>query len=183
MESTKRLGLQLLFAAAPLCCGAYEAPLDCRRADVEAHARLQFSLYGPLSIDREYFGFIYLHGGAIGSAVIRGQKCPDRHRCGVNTSEAAARIPRGAKVLGEWHTHPQGGSGALSTDDVRGAHNNRHIRCYVAFYGKPTGEVYAWDPHQTSVPTAMTTRTPIGNFREKLVETADKPVRYVDRLP
>lgn len=183
MYSTKRLGLQLLLAVSPLCCAANEAPVDCHRAEVDAHVRQQFSIYGPLSIDREYFGFIYFHEGEIGSAVVRGNKCPRTLDCGVNNSAAAASIPRGAKVLGEWHTHPQGGATTLSEADVTGAYLNRHIRCYTAFYGRPTGEVYAWDPQQTSVPTAMATRTLIGNFREKLVVATDEPVRYVDRRP
>jgi hypothetical protein len=183
MYSTTRLGLQLLLAVAHLCCSANEAPVDCHRADVDAHVRQQFSIYGPLSIDREYFGFIYLHEGAIGSAVVRGKACPNLFECGVNNSAAAESIPRGAKVLGEWHTHPVRHSATLSEADVKGAYLNRHIRCYVAFYGKPNGEVYAWDPQQTSVPTAMATRTLIGNFREKLVEATDEPVRYADSRP
>ena len=180
MGSAKRWGLQLLLAVAPLCCSANEAPETCHRVEVDAHVRQQFSIYGPLSIDREYFGFIFLHEGALGSAVVRGNSCARTFECGVNNSAAARAIPLGAKVLGEWHTHPKGGSTTLSEADVTGAYRNRHIRCYVAFYGKPTGEVYSWDPQQTSVPTAMATRTLIGNFREKLVEATDVPVRYVD---
>jgi len=145
MESAKRLGLPLLLAAAPLCCNANEAPMDCHRAAVHAHVTLQIGIYGPLSIDREYFGFVYLHEGTIGSAVVRGKPCPRSFECGVNTTAAAASIPRGAKVLGEWHTHPKGGSETLSAEDVSGAYANRHIRCYVAFLGLPDGEIFAWD--------------------------------------
>lgn len=184
MTTAKHSGLTTLICALTLCCGAIAEAQECPvRAVVDAHARQQFSIYGPQSIDREYFGFIYLLDDTIGSAVIQGRKCPDKRDCGLNTAEAATLIPRGAKVLGEWHTHPRGGSAALSTADVRGAYNNRHIRCYVAFYSKPDGEVYAWDPHQTSVPTATATLTRIGNFHEKLVEPANEPVRYADRQP
>ena len=170
----------LLWLVAPLCCTANEESSGCRRAEVEAHVTRQFEIYGPLSIGHEYFAFVYRFNGSIGSAVIRGRSCPDSRSCGVNSAAAASAIPRGAKVLGEWHTHPKGGSTTLSADDVRGAYNNRHIRCYVAFYSKPNGEIYAWDPDKTSVPTAMASRKLVGNFVAKLAEPADEAVRYTD---
>ena len=68
-------------------------------------------------------------------------------------------------MLGEWHSHPQSSkAGLLSADDVRGARNNRHIRCYAAYYSQPDGDIYAWNPFQTSVPTAMFSRAFIGNY-------------------
>jgi hypothetical protein len=158
MKSVRSIGFSMLLLTSPWCCAADDGTPDCSRAAVAAHVRHQFELYGPLSIRREYFGFIYLAAGTIGSAVARGKTCPSARNCGVNTATAFAQIPPGARVLGEWHTHPKGGSEELSADDVRGAFNNRHIACYQAFYGKPDGEVYAWDPNQFAVPTAMGSR-------------------------
>lgn len=78
----------------------------------------------------------------------------------------SASVPLSAKVLGEWHTHPHGGSRSLSKEDVRGAYNNHHISCYVAFYSTPSGEIYAWSPRHLSVPVAMASRMPLANYRE-----------------
>jgi hypothetical protein len=104
-----------------------ECPLDA----VDAHVREQIAKYGPLSSDREYFGFIFIVKGEIGSAITRGRLCYSHTSCAVDTALAAPRIPKGAKVLGEWHTHPKLSSALLSDDDVRGAQNNRRIRCYA----------------------------------------------------
>jgi hypothetical protein len=78
--------------------------------------------------------------------------------------EAGSRIPSGAKVLGEWHTHPHGGAPQLSHHDERGAHRNRHVRCYTAFYSNPGGQIFAWNPAETSVPTAMASRERVGRY-------------------
>ena len=140
-----------------------EAAHDCLLAAIDAHAIAQFAKYGPLSKVREYFGFIYLYKGEIASAVTRGSSC--KNSCGVNTAAAAAQIPSGAEPLGEWHTHPhESRAGTLSTEDVRGAYNNRRIRCYAAYYSQPDGDIYAWDPQQSLVPDAMTSRVHIGNY-------------------
>jgi hypothetical protein len=84
----------------------------------------------------------------------------------VDSSKAIHSVPRSAKVLGEWHTHPHNGSASLSRNDVRGAYSNRHISCYFAFYSTPSGQIYAWNPRQISVPIAMASRAPVGNYRE-----------------
>jgi hypothetical protein len=150
-----------------------QAADECPQSEVDAHVREQLATYGPRSKDREYFGFIFVAGGEIGSAVIEGRRCPDPNECSIDTAEAAPLIPKGAKVLGEWHTHPrQSGARTLSIDDVRGARNNRHIRCYAAYYSQPAGDIYAWNPFQTSVPTATASLVLIGSYRrESAAET------------
>lgn len=153
----------LLLVAALLSCAEGGAS-ECMRGEVEAHVREQFALYGPQSGNHEYFGFIYLHEGVIGSAVTRSRPCPNE-KCVVDSTEALRLIPRPATVLGEWHTHPHGGSAALSKHDVLGAYGNRHINCYSAFYSTPAGDIYAWDPSRISVPVAMASRAPLGNYK------------------
>jgi hypothetical protein len=134
-----------LVATHPSYCNAADSPDSCPRVAVDAHVLQQFQHYGPLSVKHEYFGFVYRYQGVIASAVVRSQECTAVDRCTLDTADAARLIPAGAKVLGEWHTHPHGGSTELSREDVRGAYNNRHIRCYLAYYGKPNGVVQAWD--------------------------------------
>lgn len=141
------------------------AARECPQDAIDGHVREQFAKYGPLSRDREYFGFVYLFRGEIGSAVARGRLCGNDRECAIDTSLAAPLIPKGAKVLGEWHTHPQRSSAmTLSPDDVRGAYSNRHIRCYAAYYSQPDGDIYAWNPRQSLVPNAMASRTYLGNY-------------------
>lgn len=154
------------FAATALLLGALAQPAaadGCPREEVVEHVRQQYALYGPLSDGREYFGFIYRLDGTIQSAVTRSGRCT-RGNCLTDTAAAAALIPRGAKILGEWHTHPHDGSAALSAEDVRGARNNAQIRCYSAYYSKPDGEILSWEPGSTSVPVAMASRESIGHF-------------------
>ena len=144
-----------------------EAATDCPQDMVDAHVRQQFALYGPRSKVGEYFGFVFFFEGSINSAIVKGRSCPTSNLCSIDTAKAAPLIPKGAKVLGEWHTHTQkGGARTLSAEDVRGAQNNRHIRCYAAYYSQPDGDIYAWDPVQTSVPTAMASRFLIGTYRQ-----------------
>jgi len=136
---------------------------DCLLDTIEAHVIAQFAKYGPLSKNREYFGFIFLLKGEIGSAVTRGGSC--NGSCGVNTAAAAVQMPSTAKPLGEWHTHPhESRARTLSPEDVRGAYNNRRIHCYAAYYSEPDGEIYAWDPQESMVPDAMSSRFHIGNY-------------------
>ena len=165
MAAAHRSTQSALLLTIALCCNAAEARSDCPRTEVVTHVLRQFGLYGPHSVKREYFGFIYESGGSIGSAVVRGGTCPDPRKCGVDARKAAAALPHGAKVLGEWHTHPRGGSALLSSEDVRGANANRHIRCYAAFYSKPNGEILEWNPRSDSVPAAMASRVSVGRFR------------------
>ncbi|HUQ12564.1 MAG TPA: hypothetical protein VM146_19820 [Steroidobacteraceae bacterium] len=146
----------VLVAAA--CCNAAPPTGDCPSAEVAEHVLRQMQRYLPMSETREYFGFVYSWGGRIDSAIVQGSTCPNPAVCGVDTRAAAARIPRAAKVLGEWHTHPRGGSKLLSADDVRGANANHRIRCYAAFYATSDGRMYRWNPEKTSVPTAMASR-------------------------
>jgi len=137
---------------------------ECDPAEVTEHVREQIRHFGPLSENREYFGFIYRLEGHIASAVTRSNECKSGDRCLTDTAQAAKQIPKGARVLGEWHTHPVlNGSRLLSAEDVRGAHHNRQIRCYAPFYSTPGGDIYSWDVRQTSVPTAMNSRGYMGN--------------------
>lgn len=164
----------LRFVVAGLCVTAHAdgdqgAAADdfCRRAEVLAHVQAQMRLYGPQSRKREYFGFIYLDGGTVKSSVVRGPICDSSLACSVHSRGAAEGIPRGAKVLGEWHTHPGGdSSNGLSAGDVRGAWNNRKIRCYTAFYAASNGKFYSWDPASTSVVVAMRSRVLLGDYRK-----------------
>lgn len=146
-------------AAADARLDPHEATTHCAADALHDHVREQFARFVPLSSDREYFGFIYLLDGKISSAVARGHECRGRDRCMISTAAAARALPKRARVLGEWHTHPSSiGSRALSADDVRGARRHRHIPCYQAYYSTPHGEIYAWDVGQTSVAGAMSTR-------------------------
>jgi len=164
----------LLLSAGAVRANPSEGQADgCFRDEVLAHVRAQFAVYGPLSVLQEFFGFIYVHEGVIGSAVTRSGKCRQGN-CLTDTRAAAERIPRRAKVLGEWHTHPHDGSVSLSEHDVQGARNNRHIRCYTAFYSRPDGEILSWQPAASSVPTAMASRVTIGNYRERLAANFDE---------
>lgn len=139
----------------------------------------QFSIYGPLSTDREYFGFVYRHEGVIASAISRGSVCRWTQACEVNTRIAAALIPKGAKVLGEWHTHPHAtGSQGLSAEDVRGANSNLHIRCYRAFYSKSNGEIYSWNLEATLVQAAMASSVGLGNYRRQVARPPGLEVQY-----
>ncbi len=144
----------------------------CPRAEVLEHVLAQFRLYGPLSEKREYFGFIFRANAGIESSVTRGSVCGANQFCGLKTAPAAAGIPKGAKVLGEWHTHPHvEGSRNLSVEDVRGARINSRIRCYTAFYAASDGRIFAWDPRSSSVPTAMASRSELGNYRDAAPDT------------
>jgi hypothetical protein len=158
-----------LIAIAPYCGAQVVTPV-CPLGEMDVHVRQQMLQYGPQSVKHEFFGFIYLSNGVIGSAITRGSECRSADHCPTSTGPAAGLIPKGAKVLGEWHTHPREGSSMLSMDDVRGAHANVRIRCYVAYYAKPDGEIFAWDPAETSVPTAMASRVPIGNYVTQAAE-------------
>jgi proteasome lid subunit RPN8/RPN11 len=163
MNVVTRSFLSAALSVTAFCANAAEPGSECSNKDVEAHVREQFALYGPQSVNHEYFGFIYLHDGVVGSAVVQSRTC-HAAKCAVDTAKALQRIPKSAVVLGEWHTHPHGGSPSLSKEDVRGAYSNRHISCYLAFYSTPAGEIYAWDPNRISVPIAMASRAPVGNY-------------------
>ena len=139
----------------------------CFDDEVLRHVRTQFAHYGPRSVHNEFFGFIYRKDGRIAGAVTFGFDCRGQFDCYVNPAFASARIPKGAKVLGEWHTHPHVGTAGLSLEDVRGAHANRHVRCYSAFYSSPDGEIYRWDIAATLVSDAMASRTQVGSYRAR----------------
>lgn len=177
----RRTRLRVLFAGLAIV-GSSAAAADpaefrdsaresCDLDSVDAHVREQVAAFGPRSTDREYFGFIYSLEGAVSSAVTEGKTCGNGNACFIDTAAAARLIPRGATPLGEWHIHPHAGAGALSREDVRGAWHNRGIRCYAAYYAQPDGDIYAWNPRQTSVATAMASRVLVGNYRE----TPDPP--------
>jgi len=180
MKAQRRFGLASLLVVAPICCNAADAPAGCDRDVVDTHVRDQIQLYGPRSARHEYFAFVYFYQGALSSAVVRSSECTSAIRCTLDTAAAAKLIPKSARVLGEWHTHPHQGSNMLSKDDVRGAYNNRHIRCYVAYYAKPNGEIMTWDPQQTSVPTAMASRIVVGRYSEEAASLALSAKTEVD---
>lgn len=168
MNTIRRLCLTLALSLVAVCSNAQDGASECLRKGVDAHVREQFAVYGPQSAEHEYFGFIYLLDGIIGSAVTRSRACSGS-KCVVDSSKAAQSLPKRAIVLGEWHTHPHGGSSSLSKDDVLGAYGNRHISCYVAFYSTPAGEIFAWNPHRVSVPVAMASRAPVGNYQREFL--------------
>jgi proteasome lid subunit RPN8/RPN11 len=168
MNVVSRLLLSAALSVTAFCVNAASPGSECLNQDVEAHVREQFVLYGPQSANHEYFGFIYVHEGVIGSAVVRSRTC-QAAKCVVDSAKALQLIPKSATVLGEWHTHPHGGSASLSKEDVRGAYSNRHISCYLAFYSTPSGEIYAWNPNRISVPIAMASRAPVGNYKQAVV--------------
>ena len=166
MHSLARASVFLLLGVMPFACRA-ETTAECFTAEVEAHVLEQFRIHGPLSRKREYFGFVYRIDGAIGSATTRGIVCRWTEPCEVNARRAAEKIPAGAKVVGEWHTHPhESGSVLLSASDVRGANDNRHIRCYRAFFSTSNGEILSWNPNAEAVPIAMATALRLGNYRQ-----------------
>jgi hypothetical protein len=163
MVSLARAFLASLLLAAGGNSLAAEPASDCDHEQILAHARTAFAIYGPLSEKTEYFGFIFRYRGKIHSAVTHGFKCRS-DECVVRVDKAARLIPAGARILGEWHTHPHNGANQLAEHDVRGAYQNRKVRCYTAFYSNPAGDIYAWSASQTSVPTAMASRKRIGNY-------------------
>jgi hypothetical protein len=153
--------------AALLLAVCADAPADdapqCLSDSVEAHVRQQFATFGPLSVNHEYFGFIYRLGGSVDSAVVRGSRCVARS-CVIDVARAGALLPAGAVIVGEWHTHPRSGEARLSAQDVLGAYRNRNLGCYSAFYSDPKGAVYSWNPRRGMVNTAMASRVHIGNY-------------------
>jgi hypothetical protein len=155
----------LLVCPIPACCNADDSS-DCFAVEVEDHVLEQFAVFGPLSREREYFGYIYRADGVIRSAVTRGAPCGWTRLCEVSTRAAAEQIPVGAKVLGEWHTHPHiSGSSLLSPADVQGANDNRHIRCYRAFYSMSDGRIMAWDVNARALAAARSSAVQLGNYR------------------
>jgi hypothetical protein len=163
MMSLARAFLASLLLAGGGSSHAADVSPVCEHEQITAHARTAFAIYGPLSGENEYFGFIFRYRGRIHSAVTRSSRC-GADECVIHVDKAGKLIPDGARVLGEWHTHPHNGGTQLSEHDVRGAYRNRHVRCYTAFYSNPDGEIYAWNPSKTSVPTAMASRKRIGNY-------------------
>jgi hypothetical protein len=178
MNFLTRVSVPILLVAAPFCCNADDFP-ECFAEELEAHVLEQYGIYGPLSTNREYFGFIYRHEGVIASAIARGSKCWWTQTCEVNTRDAAAQIPKGAKVLGEWHTHPHStGSQGLSPTDVRGANKNLHVHCYRAFFSKSNGEIFSWSPSATLVLTATASLVPLGDYRRQVAPAQSAEVQY-----
>ena len=165
MSFANRGNIAALLLAICACANADDDTPGCYWPEVQAHVREQFAIYGPRSIENEYFGFIYRRDARIDSAVTRSSKC-SVGRCVLDAGAAWALLPGGARILGEWHTHPHDGSALLSIYDVRGAWQNRNLECYAAYYSKPDGEILAWDPQRTSVPTAMASRVHVGNYAE-----------------
>jgi hypothetical protein len=159
-----------ILLAASLWARAGDAtPAGCFEDEVLLHVRAQFAVYGPRSSDYEYFGFVYRKGGRIDSAVTSTHSCRDQSECVVNTAFALRRIPKGAKVLAEWHSHPHfHGLDTLTPDDVSGARANRHIRCYSAFYSSSRGDIYRWSLDSLTVPEAMASRILVGNYRKSV---------------
>ncbi|MEJ0087093.1 MAG: hypothetical protein WDO72_15565 [Pseudomonadota bacterium] len=162
MFSASRASLAALLLVVSMHVTANDAP-RCLSDSVEAHVRQQFATFGPLSVNYEYFGFIYRLGRTVDSAVVRGSRCVARS-CVIDVARAAAMIPAGAVILGEWHTHPRNGEAPLSEQDVLGAYRNRNLVCYYAFYSEPDGAIYSWNPRRGMVTTAMASRVHVGNY-------------------
>lgn len=163
MRSWNRARLAALLLALANSANADVGTPGCHRPEVRTHVRQLFSIYGPMSVENEFFGFIYRQDARIDSAVVRSRRCV-LGNCVIDVTMAAQRIPPGAKVLGEWHTHPRDGSWVLSSLDVRGASQNRKLVCYAAYVSRPDGKIFAWDPRRTSVHTAMASLVPVGQF-------------------
>jgi hypothetical protein len=164
----RAFGAAWILISVSLSTAASEAGSSpCFEAEVIQHVREQFATYGPRSSQYEYFGFIYRKDGRVASAVTHDFSCRGRMECVVNPVFALRRIPKGAQVLGEWHTHPHfHEADALSIEDVRGARANHHIRCYTAFYSSADGDIYRWKLDAATVPAAMASRTRLGNYRD-----------------
>lgn len=176
MGTLRRVALSFLLWAASICCNAGEAEIAFLRAEVDAHVLGQFAVFGPLSKKHEFFGYVYRHEGILASAVVRSPRCSSLRMCGLDTAAAAKLIPKGARVLAEWHTHPHHGSSQLSKEDVGGAHANRQIAGYTPYYSTPVGEIYAWDPRFDWVPDAMASAVLIGNYRaQAAINAAETP--------
>ena len=158
--SSRLRGAALLWIAAAAATGAEPR---CYWPEVQSHVRQAIAIYGPMSIDNEFFGFIYQQGERIDSGVVRSSSC-QLGNCVVDVAVAAQRIPKGARVLGEWHTHPRNGSRLLSSLDVRGAYRNRNLACYAAYFSRPDGEILAWNPRENSVRTAMASLVRVGSY-------------------
>lgn len=165
MDRLNRFLLWTLLAGAGLFAHADEALPPSAREQVDAHVREQFQVFGPLSEQHEFFGYVYWLDGVLESAVIRSRKCWSPRVCGLDTAEAARLIPGQARVLAEWHTHPHDGSSQLSSDDVTGAYINRRIPGYTPYFSMPNGEIYAWDPRQARVSAAMASARLLGSYR------------------
>jgi hypothetical protein len=172
MNAVIRLCLTLTVTACSACSHATYFSPACATRELDDHVRQEFAVYGPQSGNREYFAFIYELQGSFGSAVVRGNDCRGPERCVVDAAGAVAQIPKGANVVGEWHTHPHIGATSLSSLDVRGAHHNRHLNCYTPYYSNPIGEIYAWNPDLDSVPTANNSRVLIGTYGERQAREA-----------
>lgn len=158
-------GILLLLLIVPAGSQAGATPDSCLDDTVLQHVLSEFRHYGPRSRESEYFGFIYRKDGLVSSVVTAGDSCASQTDCAVNPIFALRRLPAGAQVIGEWHTHPGAGTDAMSVDDVHGAHANVRMRCYSVFYSGPGGQIYRWDPRETTVPGAMASRVSIGNYR------------------
>jgi hypothetical protein len=163
MSLLLRALLASLLLADCMRAAAADDSAECDRPKISAHVRLQFEIYGPLSENVEYFGFVFHDGIRLQSAVVQSRRC-GADDCLIHVDEAGRKIPKGARVIGEWHTHPHVGAPQLSVHDVRGAYRTRRVRCYSAFYSNPDGEIFEWSPGQTSVPTAMASRLPVGTY-------------------
>jgi hypothetical protein len=162
MFLASRASIAVLLATVCVGVNASDAP-QCRSDSIEAHVRQQFAAFGPLSVNHEYFGFIYRLGADLDSAVVRGSRCVARS-CVIDVARAGALVPAGAVIVGEWHTHPRNGEARLSEQDVLGAYRNRNLGCYSAFYSEPDGAIYSWNPRRGMVTTAMASRIHIGDY-------------------
>jgi proteasome lid subunit RPN8/RPN11 len=181
MSNTRRAWFAAWLSAFSAVAVSNDALPGCMSSAVDAHVRQQFDIYGPLSIEREYFGLIYRSASGIDSAVTRSAKCRGEN-CLVNVAAAARAMPKGVSVVGEWHTHPRSGSRRLSEYDVRGAYLNRHLACYAAYYSQPDGEIVAWNPRENSVLGAMASRVRLGNYQRDRFVIDDTAVYVAHRM-
>jgi len=172
MNPAIRLCLTLILIACSACAHPASFSTMCPHEELDAHVRGELAVYGPQSGKHEYFAFIYRLEGRFGSAVVQGRDCLSLDNCVVNPARALAQVPKGATLVGEWHTHPHIGAPSLSSMDVRGAHLIAHINCYTPYYSTPLGAIYAWNPHKDSVTTAMNSRVLVGAYGERHARAA-----------
>jgi hypothetical protein len=108
--------------------------------------------YNPYSVaeNREYAGLIYrTTAGKIGSTpAVQGPQCTAGASCGISPFAAIEALPRGADILGEYHTHGADDPGDpgnwedFSEGDIHRS-NNRGISTYRGMYlGTPGGKAY-----------------------------------------
>lgn len=135
---------------------------------VDAFALEQFHIYGPQSARFEHFAFVYWLDGVLSQSHISA-RCTNSYACTINPARSLNEIPKRAKLLAEWHTHPHDGARTLSIHDVQGAHAigeqvRKYGRDYRAYYSDPAGHVFRWDTTTRDTLAANRSRVQIGSY-------------------